>query len=334
MTTSLLSKLKTHLCTLTTLILLGSQAFIPSKAQAQYQTPFCEAPCDDTCAPGCGLKVYADLLFWSDFYQNIYARDRGTNVGEGFAIGRGRTVPVRLDPGFRIGVEYPLGCTGWNVFASYLWFYSGLEDSFSARSTTRPAGSITPAVGIATFSDFLNASAKLSNQVNHFELAARKDFCIGRSVLWRPYTGIAVAALKEKKNYEFSTPGATAGIVFSTTRSRASAWGIGPSAGAEFEWGYCEQWGIIGKASGAALIGNNVYSERNIAIGTPPGNGLNTERFASVGLYWQASIGFISHLCFCGYNFDLGLECDTSRWTFKNNRLRTAGLTIKSGYAF
>ncbi len=201
-----------------------------------------------------------------------------------------------------------------------------------------PNGSITPKVGIGGSGDtFLNASAKLGNHVNHFELAARKDFCIGRSVLWRPYTGIAAAVLKAKESYEFTRPTLTVEVASFKTRSRASAWGIGPIAGAEFEWGYCERWSIIGRASAAALIGNNVYSERSVlssSSGANTVNGLITDRFAALGTYAQASIGFISHWCFCGYNIDFGLECETATWIFKNNRLRAAGLTIKSGYGF
>lgn len=278
-----------------------------------------------SCSP-CRLSVYADLLIWASFRNDIYAQDlAATAPAEG---GKDITIPISFSPGFRIGFEYPLvgcGCEGWNIFGSYLWYYSGRNDTAHSADLSSNLFNIDGAKNVI----YNNASAKSRLHWNVFELAARKDIPLTSCILIRPYVGLVGISFELKRNYEFTSTGNPTAT--DTIYKDKKIYGAGPLFGIAFDWRFKDCWTLRGKSTAGVALGHYKAEQKEQYT-----TDLYNKRTSMGAAAWWGSVatGIYREFCWCGHSFDLGIDWEAALISSFAIQSPVSGVTLSAGYQF
>jgi hypothetical protein len=299
----------------------------------------CPACCDEKSSSPLGL--YADFLFLKVRGADLlYAQPR-----DGFttlSVPRGSQGIVEPDysPGFRVGVDLPIGHNA-GIVGSYLWWRS--EDSSSIRTLpgSLPGTIIQPNL---TLPGILNSStssmAASANEHYRFQmadLAYRQVFasCPDR---WRLswLAGVRYSDLKQRLDSSFAILGTT------NVNTQINFDGIGPHLGLDGGVVVGGGFWLYGRATVDFLAGHfgAQFAQTNTFVGNQGVTDYRSDRIVPVtelllGVGWSSPGGRL-HLM-CGYNLFCWFNTVTTPdfiHAAQNNNFTTNGNNLRDTLSF
>lgn len=225
-----------------------------------------------------GAFVDAEFLYWYARETDLpYAFEvKGTNLGNPgndliVSGSRVRTLDVKWDPGFRVGLGWNSECDGWDLYLNWTWYrnkksnrtsvdphYSSgtttqfnfdipsndqfalvdpwINTAFGEEASTTPVASV-PDTGTDSLITFNSIRAKWRLQYNNIDLELGRQYWLSRCMTMRPYVGLRGAWTKTRfsvrSNRDFTS---TTPLVYNASRSFRDRftdrqWGVGFLAG-------------------------------------------------------------------------------------------------------
>ncbi len=298
------------------------------------------------------LTAYGDFLYWkanlSDFAY-IISNDTGSSADFQRTI---EQIGGQFDPGFRLGLNYEMHCTGWDLDLNWSRLYSSHQQSTTNSGKTLFQYWITP----EDHESGTITSASGESGVYFNEL----DFTIGRSLRFskwmqlRPFFGIRQLWLDLKQKIQLTNSSNQQTTV--QLKNDISHFGLLAGFGTEFNFG--KGFGLYGDAGISAVYGSNqaTYKSTEPFETNPQRADLSTDSNQEMtaimdlgcGLFWrdaffddrvgfEASIGYEMHLLPNQYyNYRLAVvETGISNSFFKTeNSLSFHGLVLSFGVSF
>lgn len=194
--------------------------------------------------------VTADFLYWNleeggtDYV--ISNTDNGTGVP---FKGKRKNLEFGWDPGFRLGFGKIFDHDRWDTYFNYTWFQTRQSTSAEAHD----GGALFALLGIIQ-SPLRTAHLKMSFEFNAVDWELGRHYFVSHYLSLRPFVGLKTAWIDQHRHSHYDVL-ANSDEEFST-RGKCQFWGIGPWAGFQANWHFCEHLSFFGKAAGSIMWGD------------------------------------------------------------------------------
>lgn len=228
------------------------------KSNGKMQTLPCGIVEGNHCfARGCectmGGAMEFDFLYWGASNTGfIYAYESQDAVNNG--IGKLLRLSTHWDPGFRFGMGWNMDYDRWDLFANWTWFRDHATKSKSMSTTNGGYESVWVAQ-LSPSTRWGHVHGGWHMWHNAFDLELGRAFYLTKTLSLRPHYGFRGGWINQKFNTKLLLPN-TGAVNELDFHGKNNYWGIGPRIGMHGKW--CidnSSWSILGKASGAVLVG-------------------------------------------------------------------------------
>lgn len=318
------------------------------------------------------ITVYGEYLYWKVVQDQVpYAAVLpGGPQGVIDQIGSGSTKinekllikdsPFKYSSGFRLGIDYVIPCSAWDVELAWTRLYERKGASVSDAGN----GVIPLNIPIGVIFGFINrdpSDFRFANEAkSHWKFSFDTiDLQLGRECCWcgvdvHPFIGLKAASIRQTQSSKylgFTIDGGT--IVLGNKRNNDFR-GIGPSLGFDLAWEFCPQWSLSGGVSSALLYGKfDVNEWPTIDLGVPVVEiNLKDAKKYRLRPMVDAYLGLDWTCCVCGYPLSVGAAYEMQYWwnqwqapasfestifnggTSPQGDLMLYGLTLRAAIAF
>ena len=214
------------------------------------------------CQPENRFSVYGDFLWWQPTVNHVELTTSIVNNSTPAVFLQDKNVNNlygRWDPGFRIGLGYQLGnCDDVELLLTYTNFY-GRSNHLSNVSSIGDGSDFRQGWSPYVGPNILSAEGHWSVNLNVVDLEIAKHYCIGRNFFLRPHAGVRAAWLDFNYNAQYEARWYTGFPTFfdepSTFRGSSDFSSGGLKTGSEFQWNFCDGFGLFGDFAVSLLYG-------------------------------------------------------------------------------
>ncbi len=192
---------------------------------------------------GLGFFATADLLVW-------HLKEDGTDYA--LAIDKSKCAHFDWDVGFRVGAGYGMEHDAWVGKINFTWFQTN-----ASNQTHSPSGGLTNELGAFLTDDGTKAKVRWNVDYYVIDLEVGRPFFVSKFFSVTPQWGIETAWIfQHVKTRYFLEPPIPVFIDQLKVRAKNNFWGIGPRAGFDANWYFCEHFRLFGSLNAALLWGH------------------------------------------------------------------------------
>lgn len=223
------------------------------------------------------------------------------------------------DWGFRVGAGYNFAHGEWDVYANYTYYRnsSNLKKGngvigLPALDYSYPVDGTIGDLPYKTNFDVASASFKFN--FDRLDLELGRDFFVAKYLSLRPHIGLVSAWTKQEQTCRYTGGDVNNNTV--TLETKNKFWGIGPRAGMNTTWHLCNNFTLIGNASGSLVYSNFRLTrdqEYSTALKYDRYLTHNFHRFTPMG-QMQLGFGYDKYTTDCKQHFGAFLVWDIQYW--------------------
>lgn len=208
------------------------------------------------------LIVVGDFLLWTAKTGGLYYAQAGQHSGtDNFTFtdfnGIFKKVKTEWDPGFRVGLGYPLSHDEWDTYAYWVHYGSDKTSQHTGLSTTVWAHTHPKPEHLTLgYRRTTQAAAKWSFDYDLLDWEIGRPFWVSTKLSFRPYVGVRGAWIDQKLlvDYDFFViDPQPAGV--GETEAHSNFSGAGPRTGFDLRYLLRGGWSVSAKGAYATLYG-------------------------------------------------------------------------------
>jgi len=274
-----------------------------------------------------------DILYWQvDMDGTAFAY---TNAqGKDILPVKGRVKEIEFnkwDFGFRIGAGYNFEHGDFDLYANYTYYRndSNLTKAGGIRGFKVSAPVVTKEDAFPSV--YGTSSSQFKYNFNRVDLELGRDFFISSKLSMRPHIGLMAAWMTLDQRTRYS--GEELGTNSVQISNKNDVWGVGPRGGINTQWHLCNDFSIVGNASGALTYSQfDVRREQTFSLSPETNTTKVTNSIHRMTPNAQMQLGFSydHYTTDCKQHFSAFLAWDIQYWWNLN---RSIGSTVQYPYS-